>query len=80
MSWKKHAGKYVFSLLKPKPKPTKGESFKVWSQKSRGKFKKDLETSGESIDKVLTQSQKLLQKVKGEKITESGISKGKDIK
>ena len=80
MSWKKHAGKYVFSLLKPKPKPTKGESFKVWSQKSRGKFKKDLETSGESIDKVLTESQKLLQKVKGEKITKSGISKGKDIK
>ena len=39
-----------------------------------------MEKPNESIDKVLTQSQKLLQKVKGEKITESGISKGKDIK
>ena len=80
MSWKKHAGKYVFSFLKPKPKPTKGESFKVWGKKLSGKFKKDLETSGESIDKVLRESQKLLQKLKGEKITKSGISKGKDIK
>ena len=80
MSFKKHVGKYVFSFLKPKPKPTKGESFKVWSQKSRGKFKKKLEESGEEIDKVFTKSGRLLQKVKGEKITESGISKGKDIK
>ena len=60
MSWKKHAGKYVFSFLKPKPKPTKGESFKVWSQKSRGKFKKKLEESGEEIDKVFTKSHLLL--------------------
>ena len=80
MSFKKHVGKYVFSFIKPKPKPTKTESIKVWGQKARGKFKKDMEKPNESIDKVLTQSQKLLQKVKGEKITESGISKGKDIK
>ena len=80
MSFKKHVGKYVFSLLKPKPKPTKTESIKVWGQKARGKFKKDMEKPNESIDKVLTQSQKLLQKVKGEKITKSGFSKGKDIK
>ena len=80
MSWKKHAGKYVFSFIKPKPKPTKGESFKVFSKKLSGKFKKDLETSGESIDKVLTETNKLIQKVKGEKITKSGLSKGKDIK
>ena len=62
------------------PKLTKGESTKVWGQKLRGKFKKDLEQPGESIDKVLTQTKQLLQKVKGEKITKSGISKGKDIK
>ena len=80
MSFKKHVGKYVFSLLKPKPKPTKGESFKVWSQKSRGKFKKDMEKPNESIDKVLTETNKLIQKVKGEKITKSGFSKCKDIK
>ena len=46
----------------------------------RGQFKKKLEESGESIDKVITETNKLVQKVKGEKITESGISKGKDIK
>ena len=80
MSFKKHVGKYVFSFLKPKPKPTKGESFKVWSQKSRGKFKKDMEKPNEDIDKIFTKSGQLLQKVKGEKITKSGISKGKDIK
>ena len=80
MSWKKHAGKKVFEFLVPKPKPTKTESTKVFYKKLRGKFKKDLEQPGESIDKVLTQTKQLLQKVKGEKITESGISKGKDIK
>ena len=62
------------------PKLTKGESTKVYYKKLRGKFKKDLEQPGESIDKVLTQTKQLLQKVKGEKITKSGISKGKDIK
>ena len=60
------------------PKLTKGESTKVWGQKLRGKFKKASRT--EDIDKILTQTKQLLQKVKGEKITESGISKGKDIK
>ena len=80
MSWKKHAGKKVFEFLVPKPKPTKGESTKVFYKKLRGKFKKDLEQPGESIDKALTESRKLLQKAKGEKVTESGISKGKDIK
>ena len=76
--WK--TGKYVFSFLKPKPKPTKGESFQVFGQKTRGKWKKSMEKSGEDIDKILTKSGQLLQKVKGEKITKSGISKGKDIK
>ena len=67
--WK--TGKYVFNTIFPKPKPTKTESIKVWGQKARGKFKKDLETSGESIDEVLTQNKQLLQKVKGEKVTTS---------
>ena len=76
--WK--TGKYVFNTIFPKPKPTKGESTKVWGQKLRGKFKKDLGKSTEGIDKVLTSTNKLLQKVKGEKVTTSGISKAKDIK
>ena len=74
------AKKAYKTIIKIKPKLTKDESIKVWGQKLRGKFKKDMEKPNESIDKVLTQSQKLLQKVKGEKITKSGISKGKDIK
>ena len=76
----KWAAKKGLSMLVPKPKPTKTESIKVWGQKARGKFKKDMEQPNEAIDKVLTQSQKLLQKVKGEKITKSGRSKAKDIK
>ncbi|MDQ7031818.1 MAG: hypothetical protein Q9M37_03750, partial [Desulfonauticus sp.] len=67
-------------ITKFKPKLTKGESTKVWGQKLRGKFKKGLEESTKNVDKIFTQSGQLLQKVKGEKITKSGISKGKDIK
>ena len=62
------------------PKLTKGESTKVWGQKLRGKFKKTTAEIEENLNKVLTSTNKLLQKVRGEKITESGISKGKDIK
>ena len=72
--------KVLETITKIKPKPTKGESTKVYYKKLRGKFKKDLAQPGESIDKVITSTNKLIQKVKGEKITESGISKGKDIK
>ena len=53
---------------------------KVYYKKLIWKFKKDLEQPGESIDKVLTQTKQLLQKVEGKPITKSGISKGKDIK
>ena len=67
-------------IKKIAPKLTKGESIKVYGHKLRGKFKKELEKTTEGIDKVLTSTNKLLQKVKGEKITESGISKGKDRK
>ena len=67
-------------IKKIAPKLTKGESTKVWGHKLRGNVKKTLEKSGEGIDKMLIESGQRLQKVKGEKITESGISKGKDIK
>ena len=67
-------------ITKFKPKLTKGESTKVGGQKLRGKFKKKLEESGESIDKVITSTNKLIQKVEGKPITKSGFSKGKDIK
>ena len=76
----KWAAKKGLSMLVPKPKPTKGESIKVFGQKLRGKFKKKLEESTKNVVKIFTQSGQLLQKVKGEKITKSGFSKGKDIK
>ena len=74
-------GKKVAGAIKSvKPTLTKGESTKVWGHKLRGKFKKDLNKSTEGIDKVLTSTNKLVQKVEGKPITKSGISKGKDIK
>jgi hypothetical protein len=74
----KTTGKEV--ITKFKPKPTKGESTKVWGQKLRGPFKKTTAEIEENLNKVLTSTNRLLQKVKGEKVTKSGISKGKDIK
>jgi len=74
-------GKKVAGAIKSvAPKLTKGESTKVWGHKLRGKFKKDLGKSTEGIDKVLTSTNKLVQKVEGKPITKSGFSKGKDIK
>ena len=61
------------------PKLTKGESTKVWGQKLRGKFKKTSAEIEENLNKVLTSTNKLLQKVEGKPITKSGISKGKDL-
>ena len=75
--WK--TGKYVFNTIFPKPKPTKGESTKVWGQKLRGRFKKGLEESTEGLDKVLASTNKLIQRVEGKPITKSGFSKGKDL-
>ena len=76
--WK--TGKYVFNMVFPKPKPTKGESTKVWGDKLSRSFKKKLDDSTEGMDKVLTSTNRLLQKVEGKPITKSGISKGKDLK
>ena len=71
-------GKVSPDIKSFKPKLTKGESTKVWGQKLRGKFKKA--STYEGVEKVLTSTNRLLQKVKGEKVTKSGISKGKDLK
>jgi hypothetical protein len=73
-------GKVSPDIKSVKPKLTKGESTKVWGQKLRGKFKKKLDESTEDIDKVLTSTNKLIQKVEGKPITKSGFSKGKDLK
>ena len=75
--WK--TGKYVFNMVFPKPKPTKGESIKVWGQKLRGPFKKTTAEIEESLNKVLASTNRLIQKVEGKPITKSGFSKGKDL-
>ena len=72
--------KVAETITKIKPTPTKGESIKVWGHKLRGKFKKSLEKTTEGVDKVLKDTGQLLQKIKKEPITKSGVSKGKDIK
>ena len=76
--WK--TGKYVFNMLVPKPKLIKGESTKVWGQKLRGKLKKTTAEIEGNLNKVLTSTNRLLQKVEGKPITKSGFSKGKDLK
>jgi hypothetical protein len=74
-------GKKVAGAIKSvKPTLTKGESTKVWGKKLSGSFKKKLEESTEGLDKVLTSTNRLIQKVEGKPITKSGFSKGKDIK
>ena len=74
-------GKKVAGAIKSvAPKLTKGESTKVWGHKLRGKFKKTSAEIEGNLNKVLTSTNKLLQKVEGKPITKSGFSKGKDIK
>ena len=74
-------GKKVAGAIKSvAPKLTKGESTKVWGHKLRGKFKKTSAEIEGNLNKVLTSTNKLIQKVEGKPITKSGISKGKDIK
>ena len=71
--------KVLETITKIKPTPTKGESTKVWGQKLRGKFKKTTAEIEENLNKVLTSTNKLLQKIEGRPITKSGFSKGKDL-
>ena len=74
-------GKKVAGAIKSvAPKLTKGESTKVWGQKLRGKFKKTTAEIEGNLNKVLADTNKLIQKVEGKPITKSGFSKGKDLK
>ena len=73
-------GKVSDTIKSVKPTLTKGESTKVWGQKLRGKFKKTTAEIEGNLNKVLTSTNKLLQKVEGKPITKSGFSKGKDLK
>ena len=86
MSWKKHATEYVFSFLKPKPKVPKTEYQKQLrdiikeARETRGKGKKEHQDTMNTLFKKGAYWRRRLQQQKGEKITKSGISKGKDKK
>ncbi len=66
------------------PSKTEGEKqlrkLNVDLKKDTGKFKKSWGKTVEKIDETSKQVRQALQKLKGEKVTESGVSKGKDIK
>jgi tRNA uridine 5-carbamoylmethylation protein Kti12 len=86
MSWKKHAGKYVFSFIKPKPSVGKTKlqkelfEIKQEGRKKIGKIKKDHMKSMAPLDEAHTKLRQNIQKMKGEPVTKSGLSKRKDLK
>ena len=86
MSSKWKTGKYVFEMLVPKPKVPKTTTQKKISKyikesrQERGKSKKEHQDTMNKLFKEGAYWRRRLQKQKGEKITKSGVSKGKDMK
>ena len=95
MSWKKHAlnllkggkQKTTGQTVNPfqfTPSKSEGEKylkkFKIDIKKDSGKFKKSWVKTVEKIDETSKKLRQQIQKIKGEKVTESGVSKGKDLK
>ena len=83
------AGKKLFGKQKTtgetinpfKPnKQTESSKLKIETAKSKGKFKKTMDSISTDISKTGAAFKKINQKLKGEKITESGVSKGKDLR
>ena len=79
----KPTGKTV-NPFKYKPSKTKSEKesrdFKISLKKRSGEFKRSYMPSIHKMDDTSRGLRQLNQKLKGEKITKSGVSKGKDIK
>jgi len=79
----KPTGKTV-NPFKFKPSKTKSEKesrdFKISLKKRSGEFKRSYMPSIHKLDDTSRGLRQLNQKLKGEKITKSGVSKGKDIK
>jgi len=80
----KTTGTETVNPFKFTPSKTEGEKylkkFKIDIKKDSGKFKKSWGKTVEKIDETSKEIRKNLQKLKGEKVTESGVSKGKDLK
>ena len=70
-----------FKYKSPKTKSEKeSRDLKVSLKKGSGKFKMSYMPSIHKMDDTSRGLRQLNQKLKGEKITKSGVSKGKDIK
>ena len=81
------AGKKIYGTIKS-VKPALGKSklkkavedVKLSSLKTKGKMKRSFQKMEEDIDSARKKLRKTTQKLKGEKVTESGVSKGKDLR
>ena len=80
----KTTGTEVVNPFKFKPAKNKLErtirDVNISVDKAKGKMKRNFQKMEESIDPARIKLRQTTQKLKGEKITKSGISKGKDIK
>ena len=75
----KTTGTEVINKVTPKVS-TKLSKLKIETAKSRGKFKKTMDSISGDVSKTGGAFKKITQKLKGEKVTESGVSKGKDLR
>ena len=81
------AGKKIYGTIKS-VKPALGKSklkkavddVKLSSLKTKGKMKRSFQKMEEDIDPARKKLRRTTQKLKGEKVTESGVSKGKDLR
>ena len=81
------AGKKIYGTIKS-VKPALGKSklkkavddVKLSSLKAKGKMKRSFQKMDEDIDSARKKLRQTTQKLKGEKVTESGVSKGKDLR
>jgi len=79
-------GKKIFNTIKS-VKPSVGKSklqkalsdVNITALKTKGQMKKGSQDFDAEIDKAKIKLGQSMQKLKGEKVTESGVSKGKDI-
>ena len=78
----KTTGTEVIKSVKPnvnKPKLMKAVTdVDLSARKARGRMKRSFQKMEESIDPARTKLRQTTQRLAGEKVTESGISKGKD--
>ena len=56
------------------------DDVKLSSLKAKGKMKRSFQKMEEDIDPARKKLRQTTQKLKGEKVTESGVSKGKDLR